>query len=333
MDSGIVDIGRETGSLVATEGWMPGVTSTQIGKACESLVACSLMLASKGRIAPFMPLADDDGLDMLLLDKLTGKTIAVQVKSRTGTDAATRGTVQFDVRRKTYTTRYGGLLLAVVVDVEKVAIGQSWLVPMDQLPKVSNEKSDVFAMVASTLETSKDRCRLYRCETVAELVGRLLARLDQGSAVPSPIMVRERLEAPDKQPQQLVEHLRIRCRSDDCPDRRLCEEILAFLGGSGRTLPDLRWETSHAFAQLIDGYRLCFEAGLGDPFQFAERKLSEAKEIGTWSGSPLELWVSLFLEHRRWRFAGWEPEGEQVKPLDALCQKLIAALTTPSADV
>jgi hypothetical protein len=323
MDSGIVDIGRETGLLEATEGWMPGVTSTQIGKACESLVACSLMLGSKGRIAPFMPLADDDGLDLLLLDKLTGKAIAVQVKSRTGTDAGTRGTVQFDVRRKTYTTRYGGLLLAVLVDVEKVAIGQSWLVPMEELPKVSNKKPDVLAIVASTLETSKDRCRHYRCETVVELVERLLVRLDRDAAFEP---------RPDDQFSLLADHLRARARSDECPDRTLGKTVLSVLERGGGILPDLRWENSANFAHLIDGYRLCFEAGLGDPFQFAERKLSEAKETGIWSGSALELWVAVFLEHRRWRFAGWEPEGEQAKLLDALCQRLVAALATVSAN-
>ena len=144
------------------------------------------MLASGGRLTPFMPLADDDGLDLMLLDKRTGKTIPVQVKGRTGVDAAGRGTVQFDLRKKTYTTLYGSVLLAVLIDVESVTIGQSWLPPMAAVPKISSDKGEVFAIRASAMPESRDRCRRYRCETVQELVQRLTTMLDQrGAKLPS----------------------------------------------------------------------------------------------------------------------------------------------------
>jgi hypothetical protein len=100
------------------------------------------------------------------------------VKGRTGTDAATPGHVEFNVRKKTYSTHYGSVLLAVLIDVENVRIGQSWVVPMQELPKVSSEKTGTHAMRASTLAGSKDRCRPYRCDTIAELVRRLLDILD-----------------------------------------------------------------------------------------------------------------------------------------------------------
>lgn len=161
------------------KGRTAGTTSTQIGKACETLVACSLMLASKGRLTPFMPLADDDGLDLLLLDKLTGRTIPVQVKGRTGIDAAGHGTVQFDVGKKTFSTHYGSVLVAALIDVENVSIGQSWLVPMDRLQDVTNDKGQVYAMRPSTLPASKDKCRRYRRETVADLVKGLTDILDR----------------------------------------------------------------------------------------------------------------------------------------------------------
>jgi len=159
-------------------GWAPGTTSTQIGKAIEALVACTLMLASKGRLTPFVPVADDDGLDLLLFDKLTGRTIPVQVKGRTGVDASGHGTVQFDVRKKTFTTRYGSFLLAVLVDVEAVKIGQSWLIPMEKLAGVSSDKGGVLAICPNTSPVSKDRYRSYRYETVPELVAKLIGLLD-----------------------------------------------------------------------------------------------------------------------------------------------------------
>ena len=41
------------------------------------------MKASEGRLSPFQPLADDDGLDVLFFDKVTGNSVAIQLKCRT----------------------------------------------------------------------------------------------------------------------------------------------------------------------------------------------------------------------------------------------------------
>ena len=41
------------------------------------------MKASDGRLSPFQPLADDDGLDVLFFDKVTGNSVAIQLKCRT----------------------------------------------------------------------------------------------------------------------------------------------------------------------------------------------------------------------------------------------------------
>lgn len=54
------------------------------------------MRASNGRLAPFVPLADDNGLDLILFDKSSGKTRAIQIKARFSID---RGNVcEFNVR-------------------------------------------------------------------------------------------------------------------------------------------------------------------------------------------------------------------------------------------
>lgn len=166
------------GLLPPNGGWLRGTTSTQIGKAIEALVASSLMFASQGRLSPFLPFADDDGLDLLLLDKLTDRIIPVQVKGRTGADAAGHGTVEFNVRKKTRAARKDAVLLAVVVDIDNVTIGQSWLIPMAELEAVSIAKRDVLAITPSTLPNSSDRYRCYRSDTVAELVAKLLATID-----------------------------------------------------------------------------------------------------------------------------------------------------------
>ena len=61
------------------------LTSTQIGAIAESLVANAIMVHSKGRLSPFVPLADDDGIDLLVYDKRTGRAVSLQIKARTVT--------------------------------------------------------------------------------------------------------------------------------------------------------------------------------------------------------------------------------------------------------
>ena len=59
------------------------MTQTQIGTIGEVTVAAQLMLASDGRFSPFLPFADDDGIDLIVYDKVTGISLPVQVKART----------------------------------------------------------------------------------------------------------------------------------------------------------------------------------------------------------------------------------------------------------
>jgi len=151
--------------------WERSTTSTQIGKAIEALVASTLMLASKGRLSPFLPFADDDGLDLLLFDKLTGRVIQFRSKGRTGTDAASHATVEFNVRKKTLSTRSDAMLLAVLVDINNARLEQSWLIPMTELQRTGISKRDVWAITPSTLLKSGDRYRHYRSDTTRSWSG------------------------------------------------------------------------------------------------------------------------------------------------------------------
>jgi hypothetical protein len=42
------------------------ITSTQTGAVGELTIAAGLIVASDGRLAPFKPVADDDGIDLLV---------------------------------------------------------------------------------------------------------------------------------------------------------------------------------------------------------------------------------------------------------------------------
>ena len=59
---------------------MTKLTQTQIGSIGEVTVAAQLMLLSHGRLSPFLPFADDEGIDLIVSDKLTGESLPVQTK-------------------------------------------------------------------------------------------------------------------------------------------------------------------------------------------------------------------------------------------------------------
>jgi hypothetical protein len=82
------------------------------------------------------------------------------------------------------------------------------------------------------------------------------------------------------------------------------------------------WDRSCAFRHLIEGYRLAQREGFGDLRDFYRSISAEAERTGTWGGSTLELWLTLFAAHRAVRHGGYEPEGEHRLRLDQLCRTL-----------
>ena len=86
--------------------------------------------------------------------------------------------------------------------------------------------------------------------------------------------------------------------------------------------PSVDWEDSHGLAYLIDGYELD-----GDRlWEDANARLARARETGVWSGTPLNLWISLFIEHRRDYFQGGAISPLERPLLDNLCRTLRQAL-------
>lgn len=156
------------------------LTSTQIGAIGESVTASGLILASGGRLAPFTPMADDDGIDLLIYDKLTRQALPLQIKSRTRVDDLERQTVQFDVRKTTLNPQGGSHLLALLMD--GAALKRAWLVPMEVLPSVTTSGDDVLRMVPSAKTTSKDRFTPYRHDGFADLARQLIGVFEGNTA-------------------------------------------------------------------------------------------------------------------------------------------------------
>lgn len=151
------------------------LTSTQIGAIGESVVAVGLILASQGRLAPFKPFADDDGIDLLIYDKETKRVLPIQVKSRTKFDNDKAQTVQFDVQTSTFTDEGGSHLLAVLLDGADLSC--CWLIPMRDLQAAARVGKNKLTIVPSAKPTSKDRYTRYRRQSFEDIANDLIQTL------------------------------------------------------------------------------------------------------------------------------------------------------------
>jgi hypothetical protein len=136
------------------------LSTTQIGAIGEAVVATGLMFASRGRLSPYKPIADDDGTDLLVIDKDSRKVFPIQVKCRTKVDNTSAETVQFDVRLKTFTRRGEGFLLAALLD--GTVLKAAWLIPSEKLADVARSAPEKLVIVPSAKRGSKDKYVRYR---------------------------------------------------------------------------------------------------------------------------------------------------------------------------
>lgn len=155
------------------------LSSTQVGAIGENLLANAVMKASDGRLSPFQPLADDDGLDVLFFDKLTGNSVAIQLKCRTVTirkrNSEERGNiVHFEVRKATFNEARRAYLVAALVNDELTDFVATWFIPMAQLPSVGKDISDKWVIRPSKAADSADRYTPYRSLTPKALVQRII---------------------------------------------------------------------------------------------------------------------------------------------------------------
>lgn len=153
-------------------------SSTQLGAIAENLVANALMIESGGRLAPFRPEADDDGIDLLIYDKVTGKALPAQVKSRTVTlkkkGTEERGHIaHFELRHATFNAdRYAAAILVLTSD-NGYKLECAWVIPMSDLPSVARKAATKYVVRPSKSPSSQDRCTGYRCTTAAALHDRV----------------------------------------------------------------------------------------------------------------------------------------------------------------
>jgi hypothetical protein len=165
---------------------MDKLTSTQIGAISANLVANALMVHSRGRLSPFTPVADDDGVDLLVFDKRTGRSLPVQVKSRAVTlkkrGRQERGNlVHFEVRAATYHGERKAYVIFVLLAESLNEIEYAWVIPLHEVRSKGKSRRGAiprrakYVLRASRSPKSKDRFREFRCDDLKSMVQRVLS--------------------------------------------------------------------------------------------------------------------------------------------------------------
>ena len=155
------------------------LSTSQRGRIAELQVATALMAQSNGRLSPFEPFSDDHGVDLVVLDKITGQALTIQVKAWFLMPDKPVKTVQFDLQKSTYSDDHFGAVVCVVIDPEILTIKVGWVIPSLDIPKLATSQKFKFAMVPSRMATSKDKYTPYRhhsisalCQAITELISR-----------------------------------------------------------------------------------------------------------------------------------------------------------------
>ncbi|MHC4528280.1 MAG: hypothetical protein ACYTEX_25495 [Planctomycetota bacterium] len=162
------------------------LTSTQIGAVAENLVANQLMIESGGRLASFIPMADDAGIDRLVYDKTTGKSIPIQIKSRSSTlnkpGKSEKGhIVHFEIRSAALRNKEHAYLLAVLLSQDLQSTERAWLLPMKDIPGLFNRRTtqSKYIMRANRSLTSGDKFSSYRCKDMTAVSKRIIELFDE----------------------------------------------------------------------------------------------------------------------------------------------------------
>lgn len=159
-------------------------SSTQVGAIAENLVANVLMIASNGRLSPFQPVADDDGIDLLIYDKVTGRALPAQIKSRTVAlkkrGSSERGNlIHFELRKATFRVDRYACAILVLLNEDSSRIECAWVIPMKDVPSYAAARAKKYVVRASKAAGTKDRCSGFQCRDNAAFAARIMALLEE----------------------------------------------------------------------------------------------------------------------------------------------------------
>lgn len=158
------------------------LTEVQKGKVAESLLISEITSHSRGRLSLFVPVADDMGIDFLVLDKKTRNTLPLQVKSRSRTiisKGRRTSMVHFNIREATFTA-HGVYALLIFLDEATLKTETYWLIPYRVIEKealhrpATKQRGGRFVVRANKSETAHDKWSKYKYHSPSDLVKDLL---------------------------------------------------------------------------------------------------------------------------------------------------------------
>ena len=155
------------------------LTSVQKGNVIESQIATLLMLISDGELAPYRPLVDDDGIDLIVGARGGLETVFMQIKSRFITNARYKNRLDFSVKQNTLSSSRRMLVLCVYYDQLDGRIDTMWLIPASVVIQNAISVKSGFRIVASRNVTSADKWSQFKV-TPTQLVNALQTRLGSG---------------------------------------------------------------------------------------------------------------------------------------------------------
>jgi len=177
-------------------------------------------------------------------------------------------------------------------------------------------------------------------DTVGAVTGQLAGALWGASAIPprwlEQLAWRDRLEATARALLQrsaerrgLVSFLQPHDGPEDSPGW-----LHQVTQGRWDAIPaDLAYDDSVVFAHLLNGYTMAERLGFEHASNVAHAALAIYRETGAWSGSAVELWITLFFQHRADRFTVMLDVPEPQPHLDELCRavrrQLVAGIIWP----
>jgi hypothetical protein len=153
------------------------ISSTQKGVIAEHIVANELMIQTDGRFSPFSPLADE-GIDLLIYDKKTGRVVPIQIKSRTGgitKKGKETNTIHFEIRSVSLKNEKSVYFLAVLIDKDIRSVERAWLIPIKDISTLLNmrKKQSKYIMRANRSLSTKDKFSKYKCQNMIEVAQRI----------------------------------------------------------------------------------------------------------------------------------------------------------------